>query len=143
MPGIEILISGLRRRFGASEVETSVSAVIEMLTFRRLHHESIDDAIGRFEIVQGRAADLGNFQIGFGGLGWMVLNQLSVPQIHWPVLLQPFGGSFPRDEAQFHQLLVQVRRHCHIMERTHAGARTLAEGWDRPFATKNVAREHY
>ena len=53
--GLEFLMRGLRRRYSQAPVETSLQEVVEILTFRRLPSESIDDAVGRFEIAQSHA----------------------------------------------------------------------------------------
>ena len=68
--GLEFLMRGLRRRYGQQPVETSVQNVIELLAFRRVPHESIDDAVGRFEIVRSHAEAFGNFNIGVEALSW-------------------------------------------------------------------------
>ena len=73
----------------------------------------------------------------------MLLTHLGVAKSQWSLMLQDFGGAFPVADDELQQLVRRIRTHVHILERTQAGNRTLAEGWDRPFATKNVAREHY
>ena len=133
--GLELLLNGLARKFGAREFETSVSSVIELLTFRRTPREPIDDCLGRFELIRKRANEHGDFQMGVGGLSWMLLHQLGIHKMHWPLLLTAHQGRFPRDEPGFEALLTQIRDQCHLLERSHAGARTLEEGWRFPAHT--------
>ena len=133
--GLEVILRGLARRYGEADVEASIRAIVELLAFRRLPREPIDDALGRFEILKARAEELGDFAIGVGGLAWMLLTQLAVPKHMWPVLLFPNNGRLPSDAAAFAAMLEQIKTQCHMLEHTHAGPRTLEEGWHRPGET--------
>ena len=53
--GIQVIISGLQRRFGQMDVETSIMSIIELIAFKRSPREGIDDAMARFEAVRSRA----------------------------------------------------------------------------------------
>ena len=55
MSGPEIIVNGLRRKFGQFDVEHSIVAIIELLTFHGNQVESIDEAIARFEILKSKA----------------------------------------------------------------------------------------
>ena len=96
-----MVIRGLTRRFGALELQTSVSCVINLLTFQRSPGESVDDALARFEMAKNRAEDTGQFQMGCGALAFLLLHQLDVAKVHWTVLLSQWngGGSRLRDGA--------------------------------------------
>ena len=50
--GLQILVRGLERRFGAFAVETSTRVIIDLLQFRRRGTESIDEALARFETLR-------------------------------------------------------------------------------------------
>ena len=50
--GLTILVRGLARRFGQFAVETSTRCIIDMLSFRRLSSENIDEALSRFETLR-------------------------------------------------------------------------------------------
>ena len=52
VPGLVLLIRGLRRRYGQLPIEASTQTIIEMLSFKRRPHESVDDALCRFETVR-------------------------------------------------------------------------------------------
>ena len=140
--GLELVLRGLAGKFGARDFETSVTSIIELITFRRLPGEPIDDCLGRFEIAKRRATDLGDFQMGVGGLSWMLLHQLRINKTHWPLLLSAFGGHFPRDDRGFDQLLGKIRDQCHLLERSHSGAMTLEEGWRHPANTGSYWVDH-
>ena len=116
-------------------------SIVELLTFRRLPRELIDDALGRFEIIRSPAEELGEFHIGLGGLAWMTLTQLGVPKRSWTVLLFPNNGRLPSDEQGFEAPLTQIKAQCHLLEHAHAGPRSLEEGWSRPGETGNFWSE--
>ena len=130
--GLQLLLRALQRRYGQQDIETSVSCIVDLMTFRRLAHESIDDSLTRLEVIKSRAEELGDFHIGTGGLAWMMLHHLGISKVHWPLLLAPFQGRFPANEAGLQQLLTAIRTQCHLLERTHSTSRTLEEGWRRP-----------
>ena len=56
--GVQMVIAGLRRRFGPLDIQTSISTIVELLTFRRIERESVDDAITRFEALRAHVAGL-------------------------------------------------------------------------------------
>eukprot|EP00973_Karenia_brevis_P042692 5907933-Karenia_brevis.AAC.1 len=47
--GVQAIIHQSKKRFGALDVETTIMGIIELLTFRRAYHESMDDALTPFE----------------------------------------------------------------------------------------------
>ena len=47
LDGLGILLRGLTRRFGGFQEETAQHAIVELLSFRRVGNESVDDALGR------------------------------------------------------------------------------------------------
>ena len=57
--GLGILLRGLTRRFGGFQEETAQHAIVELLSFRRVGSESVDDAIGRFETLHSTATGRG------------------------------------------------------------------------------------
>ena len=67
--GPEVIVAGLARKFGQFDVEASIVAIIELLTFRRIGAESIDEAIARFEILKTRAGNnVANFDMPVAAL---------------------------------------------------------------------------
>ena len=132
--GVELVLNALNRRYGQAGVETAISATVELQSYRRLPNESIDDALGRFELLKMRAEDNG-FAMAVPGLAWQLLNALNVPKASWPMVLMPFNGELPQDNGELIRLMAQLRRQAHIAEHTLSGPRDLSEGWREPGAT--------
>ena len=130
--GLQFLLRGLQRRFGEEELDASIQAAVELLTFRRLDGETIDNVLGRYELVRNRSDSIAGMTLGEGVLAWLLLTHLNISKRDWPVLLAPTGGALPRDAAQYRNLQQQIRRQAHLLERTHSGPRTLEEGWRTP-----------
>ena len=56
------------RRFGGFQEETAQNAIVELLAFKRLDSESIDDALGRSETLKATIGEVAVFDIGYGAL---------------------------------------------------------------------------
>ena len=126
--GPEIIVQGLVRKFGQFEVERSIVAIIELLTFRR-GHESIDEAISRFDVLKSKANNrVQNFDMPIAALAWLSLQAMRIPRSVWPLLFSNFGGQLPTDDDQLQAMMVAIRQQGHIAEHTHAGPRDLYEG---------------
>eukprot|EP00959_Pyramimonas_sp_CCMP1952_P337570 7069044-Pyramimonas_sp.AAC.1 len=81
-----MLITGLRRRFGPLDVQSSISTIVELLTFRRQERESVDDAITRFEALRARVAQLDDpFVLPTPVLSLLFLEALHVPKAVYPL----------------------------------------------------------
>ena len=141
--GLQFLLRGLERRFGEEELDSAIQAAVELLTFRRLESETIDNVLGRYELVRNRSDRIAGMHIGEGVLSWLLLTHLNVSKRDWPVLLAPFEGALPTDALQYRRLLQQIRRQSHLLERTHAGPRTLEEGWRSPAFAGSQTRGGY
>ena len=55
--GIMLLLYRLGQRFGKLEVETTVRAIIDFMTFRRVHQEPVDVSLARFDVLQQKARE--------------------------------------------------------------------------------------
>ena len=127
--GPEVIVQGLARKFGQFEVEQSIVAIIELLTFRRNGHESIDEAIARFLLMKVRAGNnVANFDMPAAALAWLFLEAMRIPRNVWPLLFNGVGGRLPIDDEQLDAMLIAIRQQGHITEHTHAGPRDLYEG---------------
>jgi len=127
--GIGMILEGLNRRFGQLDVESSITTIIELLTFRWNHWESIDEALTRFELLRSRTdANAAGFQIPEAVLAWQMLVALNIPRTVWPPVFQSFGGRLATTEDQFQDMCTAIRQQGHIAEHTHAGPRDLNEG---------------
>ena len=111
--GPEHLVAGLQGRFGPSEVETSIKTIIELLTFRR-GHESIDEAIARFEVLQNNAYSMPGFEMPTAVSAWLFLEAMEIPRNVWPLLFNTFGGNLPTNAAQLHAMMSSIRQQGHI-----------------------------
>ena len=140
--GPQLMLRGLQRRYGQQEIETTVQAMVEFITYRRLQSESIDDAISRFETLRVRAEQLGEFTMSVPATAFQLLQQLHVPKSVWPLILVPFNNTLPRTEYDLQQLLQSVRRQAHLVEHTHSGPRDLDEGFRRPGAVGHESSSH-
>ena len=78
--GFNVLIRGLSRRFGGYAEETAQHAIVELLSFRRLGDESIDDALGRLETLKAIATEVAGFDMGVGALSWMLPIAMNIPR---------------------------------------------------------------
>lgn len=84
---LEILLRDLTRRFGGFPHETAQKAIVELLSFRQLEWESVDNALGRCETLQATSEELGSFIMGFGTLAWMLLTAMGISRNAWPMIL--------------------------------------------------------
>ena len=89
--GLGVLLRGLTRRFGGFQEETAQDAIVELLSFRRVGNESVDDALGRFETLHSTATEVAGFDMGHVALSWMLLTSMKTPRPAWPLLLAPTG----------------------------------------------------
>ncbi|CAK0813698.1 unnamed protein product, partial [Prorocentrum cordatum] len=128
--GVQMLITGLRRRFGPLDVQSSISTIVELLTFRRQERESVDDAITRFEALRARVAQLDDpFVLPTPVLSLLFLEALHVPKAVYPLVLQSNSGQLPLTIDQLNSVIGMVRQQGHFAEHTHAGPQNLAEGY--------------
>ena len=114
--GVTVLLRGLARRFAALDVENSIKAIAELMSFRRQAGESVDQTLARFDVTRHRAEQQANFQLGPTGFAWLLLNSLGVPPALWSQFLQPFQGNIPQTEDQLQQLIGHIRRQGHLYE---------------------------
>ena len=123
-----MVVLGLERHYGQDELESSIVHIIEILTLRRNGHESIDEAISRFQINRTRANNMPDFDMPVAALAWLFLEAMGIPRNTWPLLTTGFGGKLPTDSDQLHSMMAAIRQQGHIAEHTHAGPRDLYEG---------------
>ena len=95
--GVDVILEGLNRRFGQLDVESSITTIIELLTFRRNHWESIDEALTRFELLRSRTdANAAGFQMPEAVLAWQLLVALNIPRTVWPLLFHFLAADYQR-----------------------------------------------
>ena len=94
--GMSLLMQALQDRYDKFPVETSTSAIIEMLRFHRNPVASIDDTLSRYENIRAKVKSLAaGFDLPHAAASWLLFEALRIPKQHWPLLLPPFGGTFP------------------------------------------------
>ena len=129
--GLNMLTQGWTRRFGQFAVETSTSCIINMLTFRRLATENVDESLSRFETlrmqVRGQAA---GFDLPVPVTSWLLLEAMHIPRRTWPLVLAPWHGRMPEDNEGLKNLCESIRHQGHIAE-------TPENTWRRQGASTN------
>ena len=83
--GLQIVVCGLERRFGAFAVETSTRVIIDLPGFARKQAESIDEALARFETLRGHVqAQAAGFDLPCPVLCWLLLEKCTSLGAHGP-----------------------------------------------------------
>ena len=100
----------------------------EMLAFARRGGEGINALLARYEIVQQRAAVEGQFVMSVEGCSLQLLRACGTQASHLFNLLQPFGGQLPTTDAQFQNLMAQLRRFGHISENVPGNVASALHG---------------
>ena len=100
----------LHHRFAQQDLVTRMSAMSEMLNFRRLHNEAIGSTLTRFEVVRGRAASEGQFVMNLEGYSVMLMKECRLSRQHIHNLLLPYGGDFPKTEDEFQMLMDGIKK---------------------------------
>ena len=99
----------LHQRFAQQDLVTRMSAMSEMLNFRRLHNEAIGSTLTRFEVARGRAASEGQFVMNIEGYSVMLMKECRLSRQHIHNLLLPYGGEFPKTEDEFQMLVEGIK----------------------------------
>ena len=115
-PGLMILVQTLVQRYGPLEVEQSTKALSEYLNLFRLHGESIDSFLVRYEVLRHRAAQQGNLGMNATGAAWLLLRACRIGHEQLERLLAANNGQLPQDEGQLTQLLERLRNLGHLRE---------------------------
>ena len=122
------LMHSLSERYSRLGEETRLSSLTDLLTFSRQGQERIDDLISRFDTVRQAANNQGQLALSFQGLAWILLRACQVNDMQLMQLLQPFGGLFPSNQAEYAQLTTLLRRMGHIIERSPGNIAGLLRG---------------
>ena len=108
-PASNILLK-LHQRFAQQDIVTRMSAMAEMLTFKRHSGEGINSTLTRFEVIRHRAASEGQFVMTIEGYAVMLMKECRLSKQHVHNLLLPWQGNFPGDEAQFQSLIEGIKK---------------------------------
>ena len=125
---VTYLLAALQDRFAALDEETRLSSMTELMAFHRHSGESVNALLSRYEIVRQRAATEGQFVMSVEGCALQILRACNINPHQIILLLHPFGGRMPNNEAEFSQLCTALRRQGHIMEGVPGNVSTLLRG---------------
>jgi hypothetical protein len=114
--GLTVVLKTLQRRYGNLTEEDTMRCISEMLSFRRLKEETIDEMLSRFEVLRHKSIHGGGMNIGPSGFAWLLLKGMQMPPERWVQLLHLYGGNLPADEGQFLALMEQIRRQGHLYQ---------------------------
>lgn len=114
--GVTYIMNILAERYGQLGEELRLKVIKEFMDFDRKPHESIDDLLTRFEVVRNRATELGNFDMSFEGISYMLLRSTRVTDQQFLMLTQPTNGRLPNDEPAYRNLFTALRRLGHVVE---------------------------
>ena len=92
--------------------------------------------------MRGRAATLGNFNMGPQGLAWILLNALNCSPQEWNELRMHFRGHLPGTEQQFSELVEYIRRYGHVLEKGPMSMNGIRGGGNRDKGN-NKGKGHY
>ena len=125
---VTFLLGSLHAKFSALEEESRLSAMTEMLAFARRPSESIDALLARYEVVRQRAAIDGQFAMTIEGCSLQLLRACGTSTNQLYFLLQPFDNKLPTTEAQYNQMVQQLRRQRHSHEHVPGNIATALQG---------------
>ena len=125
--GVMVLAETLVQRYAPLEAETAARAVSELMNFKKLHSETTDGFLVRFDILRNRAANRGGMALNWEGMGWLLLNALGASPEVWDRLMLVNDGRLPHNEQELTLLMERIRRMGHNYEggfrqATHHGA---------------------
>jgi len=114
--GVTYIMNVLAERYGQLGEELRLKVIREFMDFDRKQQENIDDLLTRFEVVRHRATDIGNFDMSFEGISYMLLRACRVTDQQFIMLTQPTNGRLPNAEPEYRNLFGALRRLGHVLE---------------------------
>ena len=114
--GLEVLLAGSARRFAPLSGELATKSMMELLCFTRAPNESVDAALGRWELLRSRAEELAGFNMTSPGESVLLLLAMGLPRDTWWHYLSPFNGEFPTNDVALRVLMDKFRRGLHLSE---------------------------
>ena len=140
--GMELLMRELRGRYGKLSLETSMHALVQMLKFQRRNGERFDEANSRFENIRIRCNKVSpDFTPPWPLKALLYLDSMGTPRHMWPLVLAPWGGRHPQDEAGFKLLQDNLRQQGHIVEMAHANPSIPSHYTEGEYASQSFLSE--
>ena len=119
MSGLGMLLRILERRYGATEEETQIHAISELMHFSRIPGETTDMCMARFDIAMHRANNFGGVIFAPQLKAWLLLSHLRIPRSGWMVLLSATNGLLPADDEEYTAFTLYIRRNGHLHDTGH------------------------
>ena len=114
---VTFLVAQLATNYAPLGEETRLTAMTELMQFRKNQGETIDNLITRFLSTKHRAEVGGvNMVLSVEGYSWILLRACGVTQQQLLSLLQPTNSRFPNTDDEFNALMMSLRRMGHILE---------------------------
>ena len=120
--GLGMLLRILERRYGATEEETQIHAISELMQFTRTPGETTDMCMARFDIAMHRANNFGGVLFAPQLKAWLLLSHLRIPRSGWMVLLSATNGLLPADDDEYTAFTLYIRRNGHLHDTGHGDA---------------------
>lgn len=112
--GLGMLLRILERRYGATEEETQIHAISELMQFTRTSGETTDMCMARFDIAMHRANNFGGVLFAPQLKAWLLMSHLRVPKSAWMIMLAATNGLLPADDAEYTEFCLYLRRNGHL-----------------------------
>lgn len=93
-----------------------MTAMTDLMNFRREGSEHIDDLITRFDILRQRANAQGQLVVSIQGLVWIPLRACEVNDTQLMQVLAPTHGLLPATNLEYDHMKLLLRRMGHIIE---------------------------
>ena len=116
VPGVMVLARTLAERYAPLETELQTQAMSELMSFSKIHSESVDQCLTRFDVLRHRAQQRAGLNMTPQGLSWLLLNGFKLRPDMWDRILAANDGHLPDTEQQFRQMLERMRRLGHLLE---------------------------
>jgi len=114
--GLHVVLRQLAGRYGELEIESVLRTLIDFMSFRRIPHEDIDQALTRFDILYSRAESNASVQVSPAVLSFILLVNMGIQPHRWPIIFMKWGGAFPTTDTQYSQLKGALREQGHLLE---------------------------
>ena len=128
LSGLGMLLRILERRYGATEEETQIHAISELMQFSRQPGETTDMCMARFDIAMHRANNFGGVIFAPQLKAWLLLSHLRIPRSGWMVLLSATNGLLPANDDEYTDFTLYIRRNGHLHDTGYGDAqKTIAQ----------------
>ena len=114
--GLATVLRGLSREYAPLDYEASITAMSDLLSFRKTAQESVDISLSRFSSIRQRANMEGQ-GLPPAYTAYILMKGLHIQPLMWVNFLAPIQGSMPITDVEVSQLIQHIRRQGHLLER--------------------------